>query len=79
MTIRTLGRTLVIANPTAHSGQGAQAAERVKRFFEAYDSATTSYTHQLTKAAGDGEAMARGAAGYDTVIALGGDGISMRS
>ena len=75
MAIRTLGRTLVIANPTAHSGQGSQAAERVKRFFESYASATTSYDHQLTKTAGDGEAMARGAAGYDTVIALGGDGI----
>ena len=75
MAVRSLGRTLVIANPTAHSGRGAQAAERVRRFFESYDSVTTSYEHRLTTAPGDGEAMARGAAGYDTVIALGGDGI----
>ena len=75
MAVRSLGRTLVIANPTAHSGRGAQAAERVRRFFESYDSVTTSYEHRLTTAPGDGETMARGAAGYDTVIALGGDGI----
>ena len=71
-----LGRTLVIANPTAHSGKGAQAATYAKHFLDSYSSATTSYSLKLTNAMGDATRMARGAAGrYDTVLALGGDGI----
>ena len=71
-----LGRTLVIANPTAHSGKGAKAATYAKHFLDSYSSATTSYSLKLTNAMGDAIRMARGAAGrYDTVLALGGDGI----
>lgn len=71
-----LGRTLVIANPTAHSGKGALAATYAKHFLESYSAATSGYTLKLTNSQGDAVRMARGAAGrYDTVLALGGDGI----
>ena len=70
-----LGRTLVIANPVAHSGDGAAAAERVKRFFSSYANATDGFELRLTQAPGDGMLMAQESAGFDTVIALGGDGI----
>lgn len=71
----SLGRTLVIANPAAHSGDGAAAAERVKRFFSSYANATDSFVLRLTQAPGDGMRTARESAGFDTVVALGGDGI----
>ena len=70
-----LGRTLVIANPASHSGKGAAASERVRRFFETYDSATSCFDIELTRAPLDAIDMARAANGMDTVIALGGDGI----
>lgn len=71
----SLGRTLVIANPAAHSGDGAAAAERVKRFFSSYANATDGFELRLTQAPGDGMRMARESADFDTVVALGGDGI----
>lgn len=70
-----LGTTLLIANPASHSGRGAVAADTVRRLFETYEAATTSFTMQMTSAPGDGERLAAEAAGYDTVLALGGDGI----
>ena len=70
-----LGATLLIANPTSHSGRGAQAVQVVRRFFAAYEAATTRFALRLTEAPGDGERFAAHAAGYDTVLALGGDGV----
>ncbi len=70
-----LGRTLVIANPTAHSGKGATATDFTERFLASYASATSGYEVLRTTAAGDATKMAAGAAGFDTVIALGGDGV----
>ncbi len=70
-----LGHTLVIANPTSHSGKGAAAIEHVRRFFESYGSATRSFDLELTHAPLDAVEMAAHAGGMDTVIALGGDGI----
>lgn len=70
-----LGHTVVIANPTAHSGRGAAAAEKTRRFFEAYRSMTTSFELLLTHAAGEATEMAADLAAADTVIALGGDGL----
>lgn len=75
MSDMTLGRTLVIANPAAHSGRGESAALFVTRFFSSYHSAAESCEVRLTEKPGDGVGMARQTAGYDTVIALGGDGI----
>ncbi|WP_077598089.1 diacylglycerol/lipid kinase family protein [Olsenella urininfantis] len=70
-----LGRTLVVANPASHSGKGAQAAERVRRFFESYASVSTSFDMRLTEAPGHATELAREAAGMDTLIVLGGDGV----
>ncbi|MBR1830041.1 MAG: diacylglycerol kinase family lipid kinase, partial [Atopobiaceae bacterium] len=70
-----LGRTLVIANPASHSGRGAAAAERVRRFFESYGNATETFDLQLTKEPLDAVRLASQASEMDTVIALGGDGV----
>jgi YegS/Rv2252/BmrU family lipid kinase len=70
-----LGRTLVIANPAAHSGDGAAAAERVEKFFSSHANATDGFELRLTQAPGDGMRMARESADFDTIVALGGDGI----
>ncbi len=70
-----LGKTLVIANPTSHSGRGKKAAARVQRFFQSYTAVCPAVELVLTKAPLDAYNLARGAASYDTVIALGGDGV----
>ena len=70
-----LGRTLVIANPAANRGQGSEGAAFVQCFLDSYHSATTHHELILTKAAGDAESLAREASGFDTILALGGDGV----
>lgn len=70
-----LGRMLIIANPTAHGGQGESAALFAMRFFSSNHSVTKSCAVKLTEQRGDARAMAQAAADFDTVIALGGDGI----
>lgn len=75
MSLLKLGNTLIIANPTAHSGRGESAALFVTRFFSSYHAATTSCEVRLTEAQGDARMMASTANSYDTVIALGGDGV----
>ena len=72
---RGLGRTLVIANPVAHSGQGEGATQFVERFLSAYKSATSGYRIARTGASGDATGIAAYASDFDTVIALGGDGV----
>lgn len=70
-----LGRVLIVVNPAAQSGAAAGAAERLKRFLtmychrEAFDIAQTERPRHATE-------IAAGAAEYDTVIALGGDGVA---
>ena len=54
-----LGRTLVIANPAANRGEGAEGAAFVQRFLDSYRGATTSHKVILTKAAGDAQNLAR--------------------
>lgn len=75
MPARTLGRTLVIANPASHSGKGAEATDFVERFLSSYVSLASGFSVRRTHAPGEGEALARSAHDIDTVIALGGDGI----
>lgn len=75
MTESPLGRTLLIANPAAHSGRGAEGAEFARRFLASYGSATRGYEVVLTRASGDATEIASGARGFDTVLALGGDGV----
>ena len=70
-----LGRTLVIANPAAQSGAGAEGAELVSRFLSAYGRATDGFRVRLTCGPGDATRLARGATPFDTVLALGGDGV----
>lgn len=75
MTASPLGHTLVIANPAANKGKGVAGAEFVSRFLDTYESATTGHRLELTDRSGDATRLAAGAAGFDTVIALGGDGV----
>ena len=75
MSPQSLGNTLIIANPAARSGRGEAAAIYVTRFFSSYRSAASSCSVQLTERKGDAVRMAEGSIEYETVIALGGDGV----
>lgn len=72
--LAALGRTLIIVNPAAQSGAAAEAAERLKRFLtlychrDAFDTARTERPRHATE-------LAARAKDYDTVLALGGDGV----
>ena len=70
-----LGRTLLIANPAAHSGKGAAGADFARHFLGSYATATRGYELRLTTGPGDAVGIAAGAVGFDTVLALGGDGV----
>ena len=70
-----LGHTLVIANPASQSGAGAEGAEFVRRTLAAYDTVTDGFDVRLTTGPGAATQMARAATSFDTVLALGGDGV----
>lgn len=70
-----LGRTLVIANPVAQSGAGAEGADFVRSALERYDSTTDGFSLKLTTGPGNATQLARAAFSCDTVLALGGDGV----
>lgn len=70
-----LGKTLVIANPASQSGAGAEGAAFVERTLKHFESATDGFQVKLTKEAGHATSLARAASQFDTVIALGGDGV----
>ena len=70
-----LGRTLLVANPAAHSGRGAEGAEFARRFLGSYSSATDGYDVRLTSSPGEATSLAARAVGYDTLVVLGGDGV----
>ena len=70
-----LGRTLLVANPAAHSGRGAEGAEFARRFLGSYSSATDGYDVRLTSGPGEATSLAARAVGYDTLVVLGGDGV----
>ena len=71
---QTLGKTLVIANPAAQNGYGAAAArfveERLRGSFPGDGLAI-----RMTEARRHGLEIAAGSQGFDTVVALGGDGV----
>ena len=75
MTDSPLGRTLLIANPAAHSGKGAAGVDFARHFLGSYATATRGYEVRLTRGPGDAVVIAAGAVGFDTVLALGGDGV----
>ena len=70
-----LGRTLLIANPAAHSGRGAEGAEFARRFLESYSAVTDGYDVRLTSRPGEATSIAARSVGYDTLVVLGGDGV----
>ncbi len=70
-----LGKTLIIANPAAHSGEGERGARFAETFLGSYSSATTGFEVVRTSGPQDAVGIAASASGYDTVIALGGDGV----
>ena len=75
MSASPLGRTLLVANPAAHSGRGAEGAEFARRFLGSYSSATDGYDVRLTSRPGEATSIAARATAYDTLIVLGGDGV----
>lgn len=68
------GKTLVIANPAAQSGRGAEGARQVERALAAGSLPASSYSVALTERAGHACELAANAAGFGTVLVLGGDG-----
>ena len=76
MSPQSLGNILIIANPAAHSGRGEAAAIYATRYFSSSLSAASSCSVRLTERGGDAVHMAADAVEYDTVIALGGDGVT---
>ena len=70
-----LGHTLVIANPAAHSGAGEKGARFAEDFLRSYGSATSGFEVMRTAGPGDATRIAREASGFDTLVALGGDGV----
>lgn len=70
-----LGRTLIIANPAAQSGAGRRTAERLQRFPALYHHDEASFELVYTERPGHATELAQAAAGYRSVLALGGDGV----
>ncbi len=81
-----IGRALVIANPASRSGRGKAAAANVRAFLEQEEEATNGFEVVMTQAPGDAEKIVVNRFGgdekdlgpegaFDTVIALGGDGV----
>ena len=73
--VNPLGRALIIANPAAQSGYGEVIAGRLQRFLKLYLRDLGTFDLVRTKAPGHAARIAAGAGAYDTVIALGGDGV----
>lgn len=71
---QTFGKTLVIANPAAQNGYGAKAALFVEERLQGHLPADGLAIH-MTQARHHGWEVAAKSHGFDTVVALGGDGI----
>lgn len=63
----------MIANPVAQSGRGLAAAQRVWKLLS--DQLGDSVSLAMTKSAHHAVDLAAGAANFDTVVAIGGDGV----
>ena len=68
------GRTLIIANPAAQEGEGERIGGQLHRFLQLYLDDDGPFDLVYTEAPGHAVELAAGAAGYDTVLSLGGDG-----
>ncbi|MDD7384837.1 MAG: YegS/Rv2252/BmrU family lipid kinase [Actinomycetaceae bacterium] len=73
--LASLGRTLIIGNPSSHSGRGQAAVTAVSALFEHHPHAASFVEIYRTRHEGDALRRAADAAGFDTVIAVGGDGV----
>ena len=70
-----LGRTLIIANPAAQSGYGEAIAERLQRFLRMYFHDLGTFDLVRTERPRHAVKLAAEARGFNTVLALGGDGV----
>ena len=70
-----LGRTLIIANPVAQSGAGKRIAGQLQRFLALYHHDNASFELVYTEHMGHAVELAEAARDYDSVLALGGDGV----
>ncbi|MCL2826451.1 MAG: diacylglycerol kinase family lipid kinase [Eggerthellaceae bacterium] len=70
----TLGKTLIIANPTAQNGNGEKAAQIAETRLREH-LGQEELTVTLTNAPCHAKALAAASIGFDTVVALGGDGV----
>ena len=71
-----LGDTLLVVNPTAQSGRVGEVAGAIESLLERELSAQGSTLRtDLTCDRGDATRFARASEGFDTVVALGGDGV----
>lgn len=76
MSARTnLGKTMIIVNPTAQSGAAATAAKQVQRFLSMYMHDDRAFDLVNTTHPRHAAQIASQATGYNTVLALGGDGL----
>ena len=76
--VTRFGRTRIIANPQAQAGNGAAAAKRLQRFLSLYlrgRAAGDSFELRLTEYPSHATELAAAAGAFDTVCALGGDGV----
>ena len=70
-----LGKTLFIVNPAAQSGRGKEHAKVIEDYLKAHPSAIDDYTMHFTSAPQEAVEVAANTHAYDSVVALGGDGI----
>lgn len=70
-----LGTTLIIANPASQSGAGEAVAQRLKRFLSMYLDDPDAFELVFTEGPRHATELAATCRGYDSVVALGGDGV----
>ena len=68
------GNTLVVANPAAHSGRNASAAQEVEGLLASTGMAA-AIERRLTAGPRDAASLAARSTGFDTIVAVGGDGL----
>lgn len=70
-----LGRTLAIVNPAAQNGNGARAAAFLKYASAVGEAPFLEFDIRTTNASGHAVDLAASSVAYDTVLAVGGDGV----
>ncbi len=75
MSESNLGKTLFIVNPASQSGRGKHHAEVIEKYLRAHPHVMDEHTMHLTSGPKEAIEVASEAQDFDTVVALGGDGI----